>query len=330
MATAGLIAIIVVALAFEFINGFHDTANVVATPIATRSLSPQQAIIIAAIFNFIGAFMGTGVAATISKGLVDATIVTHLVIVSALLSAITWNLLTWWAGIPSSSSHGLIGSLAGAAVANSDLSKVHYATLVQKVIVPMLFSPIIAFFLALITMVVLMNILYKVKNIRKANNVIREFQVISSSLLAFSHGSNDSQKTMSIITLTLVSFGVLADTSHVPTWVIALCAFCMAAGTLSGGMKIIRTLSARVAKLRPANGFAAELSSGALILCASHFGLPVSTTQAASGSIMGSAYNGRNKLNWNVIRSMVTAWVLTLPSCMILSFLLFKLIHLVF
>lgn len=321
-----LIAIIIVALAFEFINGFHDTANVVATPIATRSLSPYQAIIIAAIFNFIGAFMGTGVATTISKGLVDSTLVTHVVLIAALASAISWNLLTWALGIPSSSSHALIGSLAGAVIATDGFSAVKYATLVNKVIIPMVISPILAFFLALTIMLIVMRALYNNKHPRKANNFIRELQVLSSSLLALSHGSNDAQKTMSIITLALFSFGLVSDAAHIPVWVIVICALAMALGTLSGGMKIIKTLSTRVAKLRPANGFAAELSSGALILAASHFGLPVSTTQAASGSIMGAGYTGKG-LNWNVVRSMVTAWILTLPVCMLLGAAIFKILH---
>lgn len=324
-----LIAIIIVALGFEFINGFHDTANVVATPIATRSLSPYQAIIIAAIFNFIGAFMGTGVASTISKGLVDSNLVTHLVLIAALASAISWNLITWMLGIPSSSSHALIGSLAGAVIATDGFGAVKYATLVNKVIIPMIFSPIIAFFLAFSIMLVVMRILHDNTNPRKANNFIRELQVLSSSLLALSHGSNDAQKTMSIITLALFSFGFVSDVGHIPTWVIVICAIAMALGTLSGGMKIIKTLSTRVAKLRPANGFSAELSSGALILAASHLGLPVSTTQAASGSIMGVGYNGRG-INWSVVRQMVTAWTLTLPSCMIFGALIFKFLHLFF
>ena len=325
-----LIGIIAVALLFEFINGFHDTANVVATPIATRSLSPYQAIIIAAIFNFIGAFMGTGVAATISKGLVDSSVVTHIVLIAALSSAIGWNLITWFLGIPSSSSHALIGSLAGAAIAAAGFHVVHYSTLVYKVILPMLLSPILAFFLALFIILFIMHFLQHNTNPRKANNFIRELQVISSSLLAFSHGSNDAQKTMSIITLALFSFGLVQNVEHIPLWVITLCALAMALGTLSGGMRIIRTLSTKLAKLRPANGLAAELSSGLLILAASNFGLPVSTTQAASGSIMGAGATGRVGVNWSVVRSMATAWTLTLPCCMAFGALIYKLINYVF
>ncbi|WHN66075.1 inorganic phosphate transporter [Cysteiniphilum sp. QT6929] len=325
-----LVSIIIIALFFEFINGFHDVANVVATPIASKSLSPYQAIIIAAIFNFVGAFIGTAVATTISKGLVDANVVTHLVLIAALFAAISWNLFTWYFGIPSSSSHALIGSLVGAAIAASNVHTIHYGILVGKIIVPMILSPILAFFLALILVVILFRILSKRKTPRKSNARIREMQVISSSLLALSHGSNDAQKTMSIITLALFSFGMVSTVSHIPVWVICLCALTMALGTLSGGMRIIKTLTTRVAKIGPANGFAAEMSSGLLILGASHLGLPVSTTQAASGSIMGAGYPESGGVNWRVVRTMATAWILTLPCCMIMSFVAYKLLFALF
>lgn len=321
-----LIALIFVALAFEFINGFHDTANVVATPIATRSLSPYQAIILAAIFNFIGAYFSTGVAKTITSGLFDAHFVTHALLASALISAIGWNLLTWWLGIPSSSSHALIGSLVGGVIVSSGgFAAVKWSGIVQKVILPMMFSPILAFFVALTIMIIMTMILGTNKNPRKTNNFVRELQVLSASLLAFSHGSNDAQKTMAIITLALFSFGVVDTASAIPSWVIIICAVAMGCGTLAGGMKIIKTLSSRLAKLKPSNGFSAELSSGALILAASHFGLPVSTTQAASGSIMGAGYVNSG-INWVVVRSMVTAWFLTLPITALLSAGVYELI----
>ncbi|TXJ00113.1 MAG: inorganic phosphate transporter [Neisseriales bacterium] len=320
-----LVALIIIALAFEFINGFHDTANVVATPIATRSLSPYQAIIIAAIFNFIGAYFSTGVAKTITSGLFDSSFITHTLLAAALLSAISWNLITWWLGIPSSSSHALIGSLIGGVLVNGSWSAIKWSGLFSKVILPMVLSPIVAFFVALIIMVIVTLLLGNNTNPRKTNNFIREIQVLSSSLLAFSHGSNDSQKTMAVITLALFSFGLVSSTSVIPGWVVIICAIAMAGGTLAGGMKIIKTLSSRLAKLKPANGFSAELSSGALILAASHFGLPVSTTQAASGSIMGAGYNGRG-INWIVVRSMVTAWFLTLPITALISAGVYKLI----
>ena len=325
-----LLALISVALIFEFINGFHDTANVVATPIATRALSPYQAIIIAAIFNFIGAYFSTGVAKTITSGLFDAHFVTHALLASALISAIGWNLITWWLGIPSSSSHALIGSLIGGVIVSGNgFAAIKWSGLAQKVIFPMLLSPIVAFFLALTIMVIVSLLLRKNTQPRKTNNFIREIQVLSSSLLAFSHGSNDSQKTMAVITLALFSFGLVSSTSAIPGWVVIICAVAMAAGTLAGGMRIIKTLSSRLAKLKPANGFSAELSSGALILAASHFGLPVSTTQAASGSIMGAGYNGRG-INWYIVRSMVTAWFLTLPITALLSAGIYKVVILLF
>ncbi len=330
MSSLLLIAIIAIALLFVFINGFHDTANVVATPIATRSLSPYQAITLAAIFNFIGAFFGTGVATTISKGLIDANLVTHMVLNSTLLAAIVWNLITWAFGIPSSSSHALIGALAGAGIAAGGVKSVNYTTLVDKVIIPMVFSPIVAFVLALIIVLIVMRTLQNNAKPRKANNFIRELQVLSTSLLSFSHGSNDAQKNMSIIVMALFSFGLVPNVSVIPTWVTILCGIAMAGGTMAGGMKIIRTLSSRLAKLRPANGFAAELSSGALIFAASHFGLPVSTTQAVSGSIMGAGSTGSVGVNWSVVRQMVTAWTLTLPSCMLLGVGVYKLIHVFF
>lgn len=322
-----LIVIIAIAVFFVFINGFHDTANVVATTIATRSLSPYQAITIAAIFNFIGAFFGTGVAVTISKGLLDATIVTHTVLLAALLAAIVWNLITWAFGIPSSSSHALIGALAGAGIATGGVNAVNYTTLLDKVIVPMVLSPILAFVLALIVVVIVMRTLQGNAKPRKANNFIRELQVLSTSLLSFSHGSNDAQKNMSIIVMALFSFGVVSSVTEIPFWVTALCGVAMAAGTMAGGMKIIKTLSSRLAKLRPANGFAAELSSGLLIFGASHLGLPVSTTQAVSGSIMGAGSTGSVGINWSVVRQMAVAWTLTLPSCMLMGVVMFKVLQ---
>lgn len=324
-----LIAIIVVALGFEFINGFHDTANVVATPIATRSLSPYQAIIIAAIFNFIGAYFSTGVAKTITSGLFDSHLVSHMLLIAALISAISWNLITWVFGIPSSSSHALIGSLIGGVIASEGYSAVKWSGLFNKVILPMLFSPFLAFFVALFIMVIMSLLMQKNQQPRKTNNFIRELQVLSASLLAYSHGSNDAQKTMAVITLALFSFGIVHDASTIPNWVIIICAVAMAGGTLAGGMRIIKTLSSRLAKLKPANGFSAELSSGALILAASHFGLPVSTTQAASGSIMGAGYTGKG-INWKVVRQMAIAWCITLPISAIFSAILYKVLTAVF
>ncbi|AXA32928.1 inorganic phosphate transporter [Francisella adeliensis] len=321
MVTTVLIVIICVALFFEFTNGFHDAANVVATPIATKALTPYQAIGLAAFFNFLGAFFGTAVAATISKGLVDTQVVTDIVLISALLGAISWNFFTWSFGIPSSSSHALIGSLVGAVIIGSSYQDVNYVTVVDKVLIPMVSSPVMAFFLALVICIILINIFVRVNNIRPTNRYIREFQIVSTSLLSFSHGSNDAQKTMSIITLALLSAG-LVQTTDVPDWVILLCGTAMGLGTLSGGKKIIKTLSSKLSKLEPVNAVSAELSSGILVMGASHIGLPVSTTQVASGSIMGAGF-ADSGVNWKVVRKMATAWFLTIPACMAVTSIIY-------
>ncbi|KEI35150.1 putative low-affinity inorganic phosphate transporter [Francisella sp. W12-1067] len=325
MVTSMLIIIICVALFFEFTNGFHDAANVVATPIATKSLTPYQAIGLAAFFNFLGAFFGTAVAATISKGLVDTSIVSDIVLVSALLGAISWNFFTWYFGIPSSSSHALIGSLVGAVIIGASYKDVNYITVVNKVLVPMISSPILAFFVALIVCIVLLNIFTQVKNVRLTNKYIRELQVVSTSLLSFSHGSNDAQKTMSIITLALLSAGLVQSTV-VPDWVIIVCGVAMGLGTLSGGKKIIKTLSTKLSKLEPTNAVSAELSSGLLVLGASHIGLPVSTTQVASGSIMGAGF-ADSGVNWRVVKKLATAWLLTIPACIFVTGTIYTILY---
>ncbi|HBM15236.1 MAG TPA: anion permease [Lentisphaeria bacterium] len=313
-----VIVLITIALGFEYINGFHDTANAVATSISTKALTPLQAIVIAALFNLIGAFLSTNVAVTIGKGLVDPHAVSGTVIAAALFAAIIWNLITWYLGIPSSSSHALMGGLVGAVWAYSSIHSVFFIGLIKKVILPMLFSPIIAFFLAFIIMIICSRIFYNTRRARKVNNNIREVQVISTALMAASHGSNDAQKSMAIITLTLMSYGYI-DNVAVPAWVILICAICMAAGTLSGGMRIIKTLSSRVAQLKPVSGVSAELSSAILIFTASFLGFPLSTTQAVSGSIMGAGSTGKKSINWGVAKSMVIGWGLTIPICMVVG-----------
>lgn len=321
------IILIVIALAFEFINGFHDTANAVATSISTRSLEPFQAISLSAVFNLLGALSGTAVAVTIAKGFADPALATHSVILAALLSAISWNLLTWYFGIPSSSSHALIGGLVGAIMFQSGGSVIHFDAVLYKVILPMVISPILGFGAALFLVSLLMRIFRNNSNPRKTNNYIRELQVLSTAFLSFSHGANDAQKTMGIITLTLFNYHLISA-PEVPEWVIFACAICMALGTISGGVKIIKTLSTRVAKLKPASGFAAELSSALILFAGSRFGMPLSTTHAVSGSIMGAGRaGGRVGVNWSVVRSMVTAWVLTFPICAVLAGFFFYMIH---
>lgn len=325
-----LIIIIIIALLFEFINGFHDVANVVFTTIATKSLSPYQAILLAVIFNFIGAFIGTSVISTLTKGLIDENIITYLLLISSLLSAIYWNLFTWFCKIPSSSSHALIGSLIGATLASSNINKIFYSKICTKVVCPMILSPIIAFFLTLCLMIIFFNILKKNQYPRKSNACIRELQVLSSSLLALGHGSNDAQKTMSIITLSLLNFGIINNLSHIPIWVILLSGLTMALGTLLGGMRIIKMITSKFSKMPPINGFAAEMSSGILILFASYMGLPISTTQAASGSIMGAYYAQSRYMDWHLIRNIIMAWILTLPLCILLSYIIYKILFFLF
>ena len=315
------VLIVVIALIFEFINGFHDTANAVATSISTRSLEPHQAIIISAIFNLVGALSGTAVAITIAKGFADPTLATSHVILAALLAAIIWNLTTWLLEVPSSSSHALIGGLVGSIICSSGFRVIHYNSVIFKVFLPMVVSPILGFILAFILVIIIHRTFKNNQSPRKVNNAIREIQVVSTAFLSFSHGANDAQKTMGIITLTLISNHLITN-SIVPTWVILSCAFCMALGTFVGGMKIIKTLSTRVAKLKPVSGFAAEISSALLLFIGSRFGMPMSTTHAVSGAIMGAGHLG---INWNVVKKMVISWLLTFPSCAILAAIILKL-----
>ncbi len=312
-----MIIIIVIALFFEFSNGFHDTSNAVATSIATKSLEPFQAISISAIFNLIGAVSGTAVAVTIAKGFADPKLATDVVILSALLAAISWNLLTWSIGMPSSSSHAIIGGLVGGVIFSHGFNQVNYFALLNKVIVPMVVSPILGFIIAGVIVVIMGKLLNNTEP-RKINNKIRELQVLSTAFLSFSHGAGDAQKTMGIITLTLFNFHMI-DTVTVPIWVIFLCALCMALGTFVGGVRIIKTLSTRVAKLKPTNGFAAELSSAMLLFVGARLGIPLSTTHAVTGSIMGAGTTTRFGLNWSVVRNMIIAWVFTLPMSALVS-----------
>lgn len=323
------VMIIVIALAFEFINGFHDTANVVATSVSTKSLEPLQAISIAALFNLIGALSGTAVAITIATGFADPKLATDTVILSALIASILWNLITWGLGIPSSSSHALIGSLVGAIIFNSGFHQIHYMAVVDKVVVPMVISPILGFIVAMAVALCLGKLLNNNTEPRKTNNFIREIQVISTAFLSFSHGANDSQKTMGIITLTLFNYKLL-KVCAVPDWVILICALCMSLGTLSGGLRIIKTLSSRVAKLKPVSGLSAEITSATILFVGSRFGIPLSTTHAVSGSIMGAGSSEKRGINWRVVQNIVIAWILTFPVCALFAGLILHLIKLVY
>lgn len=317
-----LIAVILAALVFEYINGFHDCANAIATVVSTKVLSPKQAVIFGATLEFIGALTGTHVAKTIGSGIINPEMVTLTVIFCALLAAITWNLLTWWLGLPSSSSHALIGGLLGAAIIKAGVGCINAQTLINKVIIPMFTSPVAGFFIGFTFMLILLWLFFK-SNPQIVNKHFRRLQLVSSGLMALSHGSNDAQKTMGIITLSLLAGGVLKHNGsgfEIPIYVILVCAITMALGTMSGGWKIIKTMGHKIIKLKPIHGFAAETSAAGIILTASHFGIPLSTTHVISTSIMGVGTTLNPKaVSWGIVGNIVTAWVLTIPACMLLS-----------
>ncbi len=309
--TLVLLVVLGLAVVFDYINGFHDTANAIATSVSTRALKPQYAIVMSAIANFVGALTGTAVATTISGGLVQTE--SQVVVAGALIGAIIWNLLTWWLGIPSSSSHALIGGLLGASAVASGFGTWKMDGIVGKVLVPLVSSPILGFVIGFALMVLLLNV-FRRAHPRVMNDVFRRLQVLSAAYMAFSHGSNDAQKTMGIMTLALFTAG--ATTSlHPPLWVIVLAASAISLGTAVGGWRIIRTMGTRVVKLDPVHGFAAETTAATIIYGASHFGMPVSTTHVISSAIMGVGSTGRlSAVRWGVARSIVTAWVLTIPA----------------
>jgi inorganic phosphate transporter, PiT family len=352
-----VLLVVLIALAFEYINGFHDTANSIATVVATKVLSPGQAVMLAAGMNLIGALAGTAVAKTIASGLIDTDVVavTPIVLICALLGAIVWNLITWWWGLPSSSSHALVGGLCGAALAaaNDDWSAIIWAEgglhwwgekgVMPKVVLPMIGSPIAGFVFGLLLMGMLFSLmqflssrtgpLQKLGRTRFANAFFGKAQLVSASAMALSHGLNDAQKTMGIIALALAGATAAGTLDQVPAWLhflrieedagskfeIALwikirCAVVMAAGTAVGGWRIIKTLGHKMVKLHPINGFAAETAAASVILTASHFGIPVSTTHNISSAILGVGVAKRvNAIRWTIVERMVWAWILTLP-----------------
>src|SRR3954466_2982897 len=308
--------VVVAALTFDFTNGFHDTANAMATTIATGALKPRIAVGIAAILNFAGAFISITVAATVAKGIVDAGVVTPTVIFAGLIGAITWNLVTWWFGVPSSSSHALIGGMIGSAIAAIGTSAVEWDGVLSKVIVPALIAPVLAGVVALgATFIVYRLIRRFVKE--RAERGFRWAQVASSSTVALAHGTNDAQKTMGVICLALISNGNLSggDNFSVPTWVIVSCGTAIALGTYMGGWRIIKTLGTKVTEGRPPQGFSSEEVAATVILASSHFGYPLSTTHVVSGAVTGSGVGRPGaQVDWSVARRIVTGWVLTLPA----------------
>ncbi|GKX65966.1 inorganic phosphate transporter [Inconstantimicrobium mannanitabidum] len=314
-ALAITIFIVILVLIFDFINGFHDTATAVATSITTRALSPTAAIIICAIFNFIGAFTGTAVAKTVGEDIVSHSSIPQWVIFGVLISAIIWNLITWYFGIPSSSSHALIGSLVGGAIAYTcTLKVVNWYNLFHSVVLWLFLSPLIGFTVGYIIMKIL-NWILKPFKVRIVNKIFLKLQVVAGAAMALNHGGNDAQKSMGLITMALMSGGFIsAATFKVPTWVIIACATSMALGTSIGGKKIIKTMGSGMAKLTPVNGFAAQTGASVVILMASAFHAPVSTTHIISTTVMGVGASKRLKsVKWGVAKNIVWAWVLTIP-----------------
>jgi PiT family inorganic phosphate transporter len=321
-----LLFVIALAVVFDFINGFHDTANAIATVVATRVLTPLQAIVMAGVLNFLGAVSGTAVARTVGVGLVDPRLATEVAVAAALIGAIAWNLFTWYYGIPSSSSHALIGGILGAAIAEAGLGAPRWDAVVRNVIVPFLASPVIGFLLAAGVMLLLMRGFFHSPP-STVSAVFGRLQVVSSAFMAFSHGGNDAQKTMGIITLALVSYYRL-ETFDVPIWVILTAATAMGLGTAMGGWRIIRTMGTRLADLRPIHGFAAETAAGTVIETASRLGFPLSTTHVISSAILGVGTAWRSsRVRWGVAGGIVTAWILTIPVCGALGFLFYLLLH---
>jgi inorganic phosphate transporter, PiT family len=310
-----LVLVVGTALAFDFTNGFHDTANVVATSISTRALPPRIAVGFAAILNFVGAFLSLKVAATIASGIVDAADITLTVVFAGLIGAIVWNLVTWYAGLPSSSSHALIGGVVGAMLAAQGSGAIQWHGVLGKVIIPALVAPVLAFFVAAIGIL----IAYRIVGRERPGSVTRGFragQVVSGGLLALAHGTNDAQKTMGVITLALVAHGSLPSVNpSVPDWVVISAASAIAAGTYTGGWRIIRTMGTRIIKMDAAQGFTAQGSGAAVILAASHVGFPLSTTHVISGAVMGAGAARRlSAVRWGVAGNIAIAWLLTLPA----------------
>ena len=309
-----LVIVVATALAFDFTNGFHDTANVVATSISTRALSPRIAVGMAAVLNFAGAFISLEVAATVAKGIVDADAITPTIVFAGLIGAIAWNLITWYYGLPSSSSHALIGGVVGAMIAAVGTSAVDGDSLLAKVFVPALIAPIVAFSVAGIAILVAYRIVGRLRP-GPVNRGFRLGQVVSGGMLAVAHGTNDAQKTMGIITLALIAHGSIdPDNFHVPTWVVVSSATAIALGTYSGGWRIIRTMGSRIIKMDTAQGFSAQGAGATVILASSHFGYPLSTTHVISGGVMGAGAARRlSAVKWGVAGNMILAWILTIP-----------------
>ena len=355
-----ILTVIFVALVFEYINGFHDTANSIATVVATKVLSPRQAVLLAAITNLLGALWGTAVAKTVASGLVDSKIVTSEVLICALLGAIVWNLLTWWFGLPSSSTHALVGGLCGAclAAAHNNWNVLVWSVpnhehwwlskgILWKVIVPMISSPVLGLIIGFLVMGALYFLLRNWRPVT-VNKTFGKLQLFSSAYMGFSHGTNDAQKTMGIIALALVAatsggaFNSLPDwlgflrtpesvkgqPFEIAVWIKVMCALTMCAGTAVGGWRIIKTLGHKMVRLHPVHGFAAETTAASILFATAHFGMPVSTTHAISTSIMGvGCAKGLNHLNLEVVERIVWAWIMTIPASGVVAYAFVKIVQ---
>jgi inorganic phosphate transporter, PiT family len=332
MSEADIILALVVATAvsFDFTNGFHDTANAMATTIATGALKPKLAVTVAALLNFVGAFISLKVAATIAEGIVDGDVITPAVIFGGLIGAITWNLATWWFGLPSSSSHALIGGIVGSTFAAAGSGAIQVDGIVSKVLVPALASPVLAGLIAALGVF----LVYQLIRSHVPTRSEREFrwaQIASSSMVALAHGTNDAQKTMGVISLALIANGSIAGGPDfsVPTWVVIVCATAIALGTYTGGWRIIQTLGTKVVEVRPPQGFGSEAVAATVILASSHVGYPLSTTQVVSGAVTGSGVGRPGaQVNWAVARRIVYGWLLTLPAAAAVGALMFEVIDL--
>ena len=323
-----LIVIVLLSWCIDFINGFHDTANAVATVISTGVLSARNAILMAGVLNFTGALVGTQVATTIAKGIADTQFVVPAVIIAALMAAIVWDVLTWYFGIPSSTSHTLMGGLSGAVIAHAGIKALH-TTKMKEIAAFIVISPVLGFLMASILIIVILWIVRRMQ-IVKVNKAFRKLQLISAAAMAFTHGQNDAQKAMGIICLGLITYGKLVAHGaqvEVPLWVKLGSAIMMGLGTASGGMRIIRTLGHRIAKLKPIHGFAAETSAAIVLFTTAHLGIPVSTTHAISGSIMGvGASMNASAVRWGLAGNIMVAWLLTIPVSATMAAMFYKLI----
>lgn len=309
-----LVIVVATALVFDFTNGFHDTANVVATSISTYAMPPRLAVAYAAVLNFAGAFISLAVAATVANDVVDGGVITPTVVFAGLIGAIAWNLMTWYLGLPSSSSHALIGGVVGSAFAAAGADAVLSDGVLGKVLIPAILAPTVAFVVGVIAI----NVAYGIAGRERPGAVARGFrlgQVVSGGMLALAHGTNDAQKTMGVITLALIANGTLSESADVPFWVVISAATAIALGTYFGGWRIIRTMGTRIIKMDSAQGFSAQGAGAAVILASTHFGFPLSTTQVISGGVMGAGAGKRvSAVRWGVAGNIVTAWLLTLPA----------------